>query len=47
MKLKRFYFENGVFAGFYIQDKYGVNWAVFASAKDAYMWYKNLTAWNY
>lgn len=47
MKLKRFYFPNGAFGGYYIQDARGINWAVFDSKKEAYRYYKRLTAWNY
>ncbi len=47
MKLKRFYFLNGSFVGYYIQDILGVNWSVHPTAKEAYTKYKSLTAWNY
>ena len=47
MKLRRFYFENGWFVGYYIQDANGVNWAVHDTPKEAYSDYKRLTAWNY
>lgn len=47
MKLQRFYFENGVFVGYYIQDSKGINWSVEKTAKEAYRKYKSLTAWNY
>lgn len=47
MKLRRFYFPNGWFGGYYIQDELGVNWAIHPTAKQAYDYYKRLTAWNY
>lgn len=47
MKLQKLYYSNGWFAGYYIQDSRGINWAVFPSAKEAYNFYKKLTAWNY